>query len=180
MCTKMLFLMKENRLPEPIKNEKLKMRNDKLKMMKIQKLLMLTILLVTSVMVHSQTKIEPGSKQFAGFQENVQKWADAYNSADAQNLVPLYAQDAVYSSSHVAGLEAIGRDKVIANFQRGISSGGHIDKIEILSANVSGEMASLYCVYQATNSGVTVSGRNLLVLRKVKGQWLIIQHMTVV
>jgi ketosteroid isomerase-like protein len=148
--------------------------------MKIQKLLMLTFLLANSVMVQSQTKVEPGSKQFSGFQENVEKWADAYNSKDAQNLVPLYAEDAVYSSSHVPGLEAIGRDKVIANFQKGISGGGHIDKIEILSANISCEMASLYCLYQATNSGVTVSGSNLLVLRKVKSQWLIIQHMTVV
>jgi ketosteroid isomerase-like protein len=149
-------------------------------MIKIQKLLMLTFLLAASVMVQAQTKIESGSKQFSGFQENVEKWADAYNSKDAQNLVPLYAVDAVYSSSHVPGLEAIGRDKVIANFQVGMSSGGHIDKIEILTANISGEMASLYCRYQATNSGVTVSGRNLLVLRKAKGQWLIIQHMTVV
>lgn len=149
-------------------------------MMRIQMLFMLAFLLTASVMVQSQTKVNIGSQQYDGFQENIEKWKDAYNSGDAQNLVPLYTEDAVYSSSHVAGLEAIGRDKVIANFQKGISGGGHIDKIEILSANVSGEMASLYCRYQATNSGVTVSGRNLLVLRKVKGQWLIIQHMTVV
>lgn len=58
--------------------------------------------------------------------------------------------------------------------------GGHIDKIEILTADVSGKMASLYCLYQATNNGVTVTGRNLLVLRKVKGQWLIFSHITVV
>jgi len=108
------------------------------------------------------------------------KWKEAYNGVYAQNLVPLYAEDAIYSSSHVAGLEAIGRDKVIANFQNGMKMGGHIDKVEILSANVSGEIASLYCLYQATNSGVTVTGRNLLVLRKVKGQWVIINHMTVV
>jgi ketosteroid isomerase-like protein len=128
----------------------------------------------------AQTQISSNNKHFAEFQMNLEKWQDAYNSKDGQNLVPLYAEDAVYSSSHVPGLEAIGRDKVIANFQVGMSGGGHIDKIEILSANVSGEMASLYCRYQATNSGVTVSGRNLLVLRKVKGNWVIINHMTVV
>ena len=128
----------------------------------------------------AQTQISSNDKLFVEFQKNIEKWQDAYNSKDGQNLVPLYAEDAVYSSSHVAGLEAIGRDKVIANFQVGMSGGGHIDKIEILSANVSCEMASLYCRYQATNSGVTVSGRNLLVLRKVNGYWLIINHMTVV
>ena len=128
----------------------------------------------------AQTQISSNDKLFVEFQKNIEKWQDAYNSKDGQNLVPLYAEDAVYSSSHVASLEAIGRDKVIANFQVGMSGGGHIDKIEILSANVSCEMASLYCRYQATNSGVTVSGRNLLVLRKVNGYWLIINHMTVV
>lgn len=128
----------------------------------------------------AQTQIERNSEQFKLFEKNVENWKNAYNSDDAQNLVPLYSEDAIYSSSHVPGLEAIGREKVISNFQRGISGGGHIDKIEILSANVSGEMASLYCLYQATNSGVTVTGRNLLVLRKSNGIWLIFGHMTVV
>jgi ketosteroid isomerase-like protein len=137
-------------------------------------------LLLFGSSVQAQTQISPCDKLFTLFKQNVEKWKEAYNSGDAKNLTPLYAEDATYSSSHVPGLEAIGRDKVIANFQHGISGGGHIDKVEIPSANVSREMASLYCRYQATNSGVTVSGRNLLVLRKVKGQWLIIQHMTVV
>lgn len=171
----MLFLMNENGL-----QDQLKIKNEKLKIMKIQKLFILTFLFTATLMVQSQTKVEPGSKQFAEFQENVEKWVDAYNSGDVQNLVPLYAEDAVYSSSHVPELEAIGREKLIANFQKGMKMGGHLDKIEILTANVSGEMASLYCIYQATNSGVKATGRNLLVLRKVKGHWLIIQHMTVV
>ena len=128
----------------------------------------------------SQIQISPANKQFETFQQNVEKWKEAYNSGDAQNLVALYAEDATYSSSHVSGLEAVGRDKLIANFQKGMKMGGHIDKIEIITANISGKMASLYCFYQATNSGVTVSGRNLLVLRKVKGEWLIFSHMTVV
>lgn len=114
------------------------------------------------------------------FQDKLEQWKDAYNSGDAQNLIPLYSEDAVYSSSHVDGLEALGRDKLIANFQNGISGGGHIDSIEILSMNVSCELASLYCKYDATNSGVHVSGRNLLVLKKVNGQWVIAFHMTVV
>lgn len=148
--------------------------------MKMKKLFLGTMLMLAASLAFSQTQVTVGSKLYSVFLENLEKWKGAYNGVDAQNLLPLYAEDAVYSSSHVPGLEAIGRDKVIANFQVGMSGGGHIDKIEILSANVSGEMASLYCRYQATNSGVTVSGRNLLVLRKVKGQWLIFSHMTVV
>ncbi|HEY1112362.1 MAG TPA: DUF4440 domain-containing protein [Chitinophagaceae bacterium] len=111
---------------------------------------------------------------------NVERWQQAYNSKDGQQLAPLYTEDAVYISSHVEGLVAEGRDKVIANFQRGMSGGGHIDAIEIVSMDASCDLVSLHCRYQATNSGVTVSGRNLLVLKRVNNQWLIARHMTVV
>ncbi|GAB1452528.1 hypothetical protein MASR2M47_25840 [Draconibacterium sp.] len=148
--------------------------------MKMKSIFFVAFFVMFTCVAYSQTQIQQGAKLFTVFLENMEKWKAAYNGVDALNLVPLYAEDAVYSSSHVAGLEAIGRDKVIANFQNGMKMGGHIDKIEILSANVSGEMASLYCLYQATNNGVTVTGRNLLVLRKAKGQWLIVNHMTVV
>jgi len=148
--------------------------------MKMKKLFLVTMFMCAACVAFTQTKITKDAKLYSVFLDNLGKWKEAYNGVDAQNLVPLYAEDAIYSSSHVAGLEAIGRDKVIANFQNGMKMGGHIDKVEILSANVSGEIASLYCLYQATNSGVTVTGRNLLVLRKVKRQWVIINHMTVV
>ncbi len=146
----------------------------------MKRLFLAALLICCSIITEAQTLVSHDSKLFSKFLLNMEKWQDAYNGGDAQNLAPLYTEDAVYSSSHVPGLEAIGRDKLIANFQKGISMGGHIDKIEILTANISGEMASLYCLYQATNSGVTVTGRNLLVLRKVKGEWLIFSHMTVV
>ncbi len=114
------------------------------------------------------------------FQKQTEKWKDAYNSKDAQKLVPLYSNDAAYVSSHVSGLVAKGRDQLIVNFQNGMNSGGHIDSVEILSMNISCELATLFCKYQATNSGQTVIGRNLLVLKKINNVWLIVLHMTVV
>ena len=114
------------------------------------------------------------------FNSQVQQWMWAYNSGDAKNLIPLYDVHARYVSSHVEGLEANGRDALIANFQKGISGGGHLDEISIISYEVSNDLATLYCYYQATNSGVTVSGRNLIVVRKIDGKWLIVLHMTVV
>lgn len=114
------------------------------------------------------------------FQPNTDRWRQAYNSGDAKQLASLYTEDAVYLSSHVEGLVAEGRDRVIANFQKGASGGGHIEAIEIISVSVSCNLASLHCRYQATNSDVTVVGRNLLVLRRVGGEWLIATHMTVV
>lgn len=114
------------------------------------------------------------------FQRQTEQWRQAYNSGDAQDLAPFYSEGARYISSHVDGLEANGRDAVIANFQKGMSMGGHIDSIEVLTMEISDGLATLLCQYQATNSGETVVGRNLLVLKKINGAWLIILHMTVV
>ncbi len=146
--------------------------------MKTFKFFAAAIILLASLGVIAQK--QKNSDISSELQSKLEQWKKAYNSGDAQNLVSLYAEDAIYTSSHVAGLEAIGRDYLIANFQNGISGGGHIDKIEILRMEVSCEMASLFCKYQATNAGVTVTGRNLLVLKKLNGEWVIVVHMTVV
>ena len=69
---------------------------------------------------------------------------------------------------------------MIANFQVGMNSGGHVDSIEMLDAQVSCNLATLLCKYHATNSGVEAIGRNLLVLKKENGTWRICLHMTVV
>ncbi len=130
--------------------------------------------------LHAQSTDSSNLNSVEEFQKQTEKWKDAYNSKDANNLVPLYAEDAGYVSSHVTGLEAKGRDRVIANFQNGMSAGGHIDRIKIVSINISCELATLFCEYQATNSGQTVTGRNLLVLKKINNRWLIVLHMTVV
>ncbi|MGA2240344.1 MAG: nuclear transport factor 2 family protein [Candidatus Bathyarchaeia archaeon] len=114
------------------------------------------------------------------FRRSVQEWKNAYNEDNVTKLESMYAKDAEYISSHVAGLVAHGRDRVIANFHKGITGGGHIDSVEILSANVSCNLATLVCKYQATNSGQKAVGRNLLVMKKINGVWLIVTHMTVV
>lgn len=135
------------------------------------------------LITNSQAQLTENSDSSAlllKLQNQTEKWKDAYNSKDAQNLVRLYSEDARYISSHVPGLEATGREKLIANFQKGMNMGGHIDKVEILSMNLSCDLATLLCQYQATNSGQTVTGRNLLVLKMVNGTWLIAIHMTVV
>ena len=114
------------------------------------------------------------------FNENVDKWMNAYNSGDAKNLIPLYSENSKYISSHVNGLVAEGRDQIIKYFQNGINMGGHIDRIEILEIEYSGDLAALFCIYEADNAGQKAIGRNLIVLRKINDTWLIVTHMTVV
>lgn len=139
---------------------------------------LLAFCLVTASLYGQSTSERDSLKKV--FQQATERWRQAYNSGDAQQLAPLYTEDAVYLSSHVEGLVAEGRDRVVANFQKGITGGGHIDTIEVVSLSVSCHLASLHCKYQATNSGVTVAGRNLLVLKRLGDQWLIATHMTIV
>ncbi|MGA3245427.1 MAG: DUF4440 domain-containing protein [Bacteroidota bacterium] len=138
-------------------------------------------LLVSSTLVGRSTSISDSTDGVAEhFNELGQIWMRAYNDNDSTTLAALYTPDADYISSHVQGLVAHGRDRVIANFQRGIKSGGHIDSVSIISIQLSCDLATLLCKYEATNSGQKAIGRNLLVVKKVGGKWLITLHMTVV
>lgn len=107
-------------------------------------------------------------------------WRTAYNSADSAGLASMYAPEAQYVSGHVAGLVAEGRDRVVSNFLRGIRMGGHIDSLQVLSVQVSGDLAVVYCRYAANNAGQQANGRNVLVVRRIGERWLINLHMTVV
>lgn len=77
----------------------------------------------------------------------------------------MYSEDADYISSDVAGLEADSRAEIIANFQNDMNMGGHHNSIEIQKINVSCEIETLCCKYQATNNVIAVVGRNLLVMK---------------
>jgi ketosteroid isomerase-like protein len=115
-----------------------------------------------------------------GFGQIAERWLNGYNGSDAQALAPLYAEDAQYISGHVKGLVAQGREAVLSNFQRGMNMGGHLDGLEVLSINSSSDLATVLCKYFANNGGQKVSGRTLLILKKIHGKWLIVLHMTVV
>jgi ketosteroid isomerase-like protein len=114
------------------------------------------------------------------FDQIAATWLAAYNGPDGNALSPLYSVDAQYISAHVPGLVANGRDNVIANFQKGMSSGGHLESLEVLAINHSCDVATVLCQYNANNGGQRVSGRTLLILKKIGGKWLIALHMTVV
>lgn len=141
------------------------------------------MLFFTTIIMLAQQKEAPIAEPdsvLANFQNYMRDWIDAYNGGNAGKLAPLYAEDAEYISAHVAGLVAKGRDRLIENFQNGMNMGGRLDSVEILSMNISCNLATLVCKYEANNSGQKASGRTLLVLQKINGTWLIVTHMTVV
>lgn len=104
-------------------------------------------------------------------------WIRFYNAGDPVQVAALYTEDAYYLSAHVL---AHGRPAIRAYWERGIKAGGHIDFIKPLTLSYTGNLAYCAGTYQATNAGVTVDGRILIVLRKVNGKWLMAAHETVV
>ena len=111
---------------------------------------------------------------------NAEEWRNAYNSGDVEKLAAFYSEDADYVSPHVPGLMIHGREAIKQNFQRGIAGGGHVDSIVVQRSSYSGDLAYMICAYQATNSGVTVRGKNVLVMKKVRGKWLIVTNASIV
>lgn len=106
-----------------------------------------------------------------------QAWMTHYNAGDAVRVASLYTDDAYYLSAHVL---AHGRQQIHAYWERGIAAGGHLDKIEPVFVSVTGTVGYFVGRYWATNAGVTVDGRVLIVVRKVDGAWRIAAHQTVV
>ena len=104
-------------------------------------------------------------------------WIRLYNAGDAANVAALYTDDGYYLSAHMV---AHGRRAIEAYWERGIKAGGHMDFIKLLTLYYTGDLAYCAGTYQATNAGVTVDGRILIVLRKVNGKWLMAAHETVV
>jgi len=104
-------------------------------------------------------------------------WKSAYNRSDASKVASLYTEDGYYLSAHIL---AHGREAIEAYWRRGIVAGGHVDFIKPLTVFASGALGYTAGTYQATNAGVTVDGRVLLVFRKIDGDWLIAAHETVV
>jgi len=145
-----------------------------------RKIIILLFILIGPGLSAQQLSQRDSLRLISVFKTKTDQWKEAYNSKDSRNLEPLYTSDSQYISSHVAGLVADGRKKLIDNFQNGMNMGGLIDSVEIIKMEVSCDLATLLCKYQATNSGVTVTGRNLLILKKIGTDWFIVLHMTVV
>jgi ketosteroid isomerase-like protein len=104
-------------------------------------------------------------------------WMINYNQGNAAQVAELYTEDGYYLSAHIL---AHGRAAIQAYWERGIAAGGHIDFIKPLTVYHSTDLGFFAGTYQATNAGVTVDGRILIVVKKVNDKWLIAAHETVV
>ena len=124
-----------------------------------------------------EVRERPMSADEAAIRQIPEDWIRFYNAGDAVKVAALYTDNGYYLSAHIL---ARGRRAIQAYWERGIKASGHIDFIKPLTIYSTGDLAYCAGTYQATNAGVTVDGRILIVLRKVNGKWLMAKHETVV
>lgn len=102
----------------------------------------------------------------------------AYNTGHPEEIAALYAPDAYYLTQHYSTGILHGRDEVHAYMKGGTDAGYKIDKIETYSTFCSGKLAYSIGRYYSTNGEQKAFGGITVVLRKIKGKWLIVAHQT--
>jgi uncharacterized protein (TIGR02246 family) len=105
-----------------------------------------------------------------------ERWRAAYNAGDAARVAAIYSEDAYYLTQHFVSGILHGRADIQAYVQRGVDAKYHIDSIEVLTTKCSGDIAYVITRYRSTNAGRNDIGVNLVILRKSKGQWMIVAH----
>lgn len=103
-------------------------------------------------------------------------WKAAYNAGHASKVSALYSDDAYYLTQHFVTGIIHDRADIQAYVQRGIDAKYRIDAIEVLATQCSGNFAYAITRYRSTNAGRPDIGLNLVVLRKIKDQWLIVGY----
>jgi ketosteroid isomerase-like protein len=113
----------------------------------------------------------------ASMREIAEAWVERYNAGDAKGVADLYAEDGYYASAHIL---ARGRGQIEQYWAQGIAAGGHLDFVQPIEVHADGDLGYFLGKYQATNAGVTVDGRIVIVGKREAGQWKIAVHETVV
>lgn len=152
----------------------------------MKRLLLASVILISSAAAQTQKKVPPpvpaahdgctieGADQAA--KEIAQAWKNGYNRGDAASVAALYSEDAYYLTQHFVTGIVRGRGRIRAYVQRGVDAGYHIDAIQILSTDCSGELAYTIGRYESTNASHKAFGVNLVVLKKIGKDWRIVAH----
>jgi uncharacterized protein (TIGR02246 family) len=109
-----------------------------------------------------------------------EEWKDGYNQGNAAKVAALYTDDAYYLTQHFVAGFVHPRSQIQAYVQRGIDARYHVDAIEVVRLECSGDFAYTVTRYESTNAGQKAFGVNLVVLRRLQGKWLIVAHESAV
>jgi ketosteroid isomerase-like protein len=125
----------------------------------------------------ASSSMDPKPADKVLIREVAEAWVALYNAGDSAGVANLYTVDGFYASAHIL---AHGRDQIQKYWARGIAAGGHLDFVRPVEIYAEGDLGYFLGKYQATNAGVTVDGRIVIVAKRRDGRWQIAVHETVV
>lgn len=103
-------------------------------------------------------------------------WVQEFNAGHADKVTEFYAPEAVLmrwdGSVH-------GKDSILAEMQRSISGGAHDYVVHSLHTERSGNLGYDTGAYNVTLRDRVVEGNYLIVVKRIKGKWLIVAHASV-
>lgn len=151
--------------------------------------LTITLLLIASACQH-KTEVKSNLSNKTTMEQNVEKSAiekvlftyrDALNTSDVNKVLPLYANDGVFMPSNAPS--AIGQEQVKATYefvfsQIQLSIEFYIDEIVVTGDYAFARTTSKgTTLVHASKQTVPEENRELFVLQKISGQWIIARYM---
>lgn len=98
-----------------------------------------------------------------------ERWRAAYNDGKAEQVAELYSEDAYYLTQHFFTGILHGREEIQAYVRRGVDANYHIDSIEVLGTQCSGDFVYAITRYKSNNAGRNDLGVNLVVPAQTGG-----------
>ncbi len=134
------------------------------------------VLLVTTVLcgvVGAQNKRDNFAAEMQKIRET---WVQEFNAGHADKVAAFYAPEAVLmrwdGTVH-------GHDSILAEMQRSITGGAHDYVVHSLRTDHSGDLGYDTGAYNVSLRDRLVEGNYVIVVRRIKGRWLIVAHSSV-
>ena len=116
----------------------------------------------------------------SAIQKVAHDWKEGYNAENPGAVAALYAEDATYLTQHFATGIVHGRAAIRAYVKAGTDAKYKIDSLRVLASGCSRDFAYGITRYESINAGQRAFGVNLVLLRKIRGKWLIVAHESAV
>lgn len=134
------------------------------------------VLLVTTILcgvVGAQSKRDNFAAEMQKIRET---WVQEFNAGHADKVAAFYAPEAVLmrwdGTVH-------GHDSILAEMQRSITGGAHDYVVHSLRTDHSGDLGYDTGAYNVSLRDRLVEGNYVIVVRRIKGRWLIVAHSSV-
>jgi hypothetical protein len=133
---------------------------------------------LSGLAIAQSTPVQPAKvDDFATQMQKIREtWVQEFNAGHADKVAAFYAPDAVLmrwdGTVH-------GYDSILAEMQRSITARAHNYIVHSLRTDHSGNLGYDTGAYNVTLRDRVVEGNYVIVVKRIKGRWLIVAHSSV-